>query len=172
VAPKPQQIEDSVAEPAARAPASRWLFPVAFASQTIGATIIIVKGVAIYRQLMAAPASYDAESATTAWALAAIALIQAGYWPLYYAPARQPRMSNAMLGHIVQFASRLVFMVVTAVFSFVFIQKRIGNIPPYRVALILAMLFSLFCYMLQVQRLGSAIAAGAPRGARPPWRRR
>ena len=37
----------------------------------------------------------------------------------------------------------------------------------------LAVFFSsLFCYMLQVQRLGSAIAAGAPRGARPPWRRR
>ena len=50
-------------------------------------------------------------------------------------------------------------MVVTAVFSFIFIQKRVGDIPLDRLALILGMLFSLFCYMLEVQRLGGAISA-------------
>jgi hypothetical protein len=154
VASKPKPVGDSgAASPAA----GRWLFPVAFASQTLGAAIIIAIGVPIYRQLLATPESYDPTTATTLWALAAIALIQAGYWPLFHAPAREPRLSNAVLGHVVQFIARLLFMVVTAVFSFAFIQKRIDEIPLDRVALILALLFSLFCYMLEVQRLGSAI---------------
>ena len=148
--------------PGAASPASsnarRWLFPVAFSSQTIGAAIIIANGVPVYRMLVAAPASYETEFARTLWALIGIALIQAGYWPLFYAADRKPPLSNAVLGHVVQFVARLVFMVVTAVFSFIFIQKRIGDIPLDRLALILAMLFSLFCYMLEVQRLGSLIS--------------
>ena len=135
-----------------------WLYPLLLTMQTIGAVIFCWKGLPLYRLLIADPASYETREKIWIWAVTAIVLIQIGYWFRYRIKPALPPFNSALLGHIVMFVSRLSFVVATSIFSFVFIAKRLeAQMDVSRYILTLVGLFSLFCYMLELQRLGSAL---------------
>jgi hypothetical protein len=60
----------------------------------------------------------------------------------------------------VLFVARLVFLLGSAAFSLLFIVNTPpDSIPVFRYLLLLAMLFSLFCYTLELERLGKTLLA-------------
>ena len=137
---------------------SRWLHLSLFAMETVGTVIFYWKGVPLYRQLSADPTVYSTHEETRLWSLLAIALIQVGYWVRYHIGPVLPRLASSALGHIVVFLSRLVFVLATGVFSYVFIsQKLASEMPVSRYILTLAALFSLFLYSQELQWLGNAL---------------
>ena len=112
----------------------------------------------LYRQLSADPTVYRAHEETRLWSLIAIALIQVGYWVRYRIGPVLPRFASSALGHIVVFLSRLVFVLATGVFSYIFIsQKLASEMPVSRYILTLVALFSLFLYSQELQWLGNAL---------------
>jgi hypothetical protein len=131
----------------------RWLYPVLLAVQTAGAALLAFQVLPIYRRALIDPTAYD--SGTTVSALGASALIQLGYWMHYRIRPAPPRFVNVGLGHIVLFLARLIFLLPTAIFSFLFIAKTVDvQMPPLRYVVILFGLFSLFCYVRELERFG------------------
>lgn len=125
-----------------------------FGLQTLGFLIVAWNGLPLYRELVGDPSAYANREETLVWALAAIVLMQAGYWSRYRMHPPMPRARSALLGHVVQFAGRLEFTLATAVFSFVYITQKLGQLSAGRDVLTLAVLFSLFLYMEELQVLG------------------
>lgn len=166
----------SATDPAASVPPSdegvgnRWSYLLLLAVQTVGVLLLYWNALPWYRQLLADPTSYAPVAETRVWALSAIALIQVGYWTRYRIRPPLPRLSNVVLGHIVMFLARLSFLLVSTVFSFVFFTQKLGSqMPLGRYALMVAGLFSLFCYMEELRRLGQRLcepAEGPDAGAR------
>ena len=102
------------------------------------------------------------------WRLATIMgcviVLQSCYWirlqriPIYI-PFR-----NVVVGHLLLFASRASFFFGGAFFSVIFFRHvpELSALPPMsqgiaKALTVLAILFSLFCYSLELERLGKAI---------------
>ena len=150
---------DSMASSAqpARNTNSGWRYPALFAMQTIGTAVLLWNAVPIYWQVLADPAAHVVRSENLAWALSSIALMQVGYWISYRVHPSLPRFVNAVLGHVTLFLARISFVFATSVFGFLFLVKKPGfNIPASRYMLVVLGLFSLYCYMLELERLGRA----------------
>ena len=142
-----------VERPATRG--GRWLYPLLFGMQSLGVLIIVVNGVPLYRQLAGNPSSYATRTDPLFLALLAIVLIQIGYWTRRRISPAPPPVENGILAHLVLFVGRLVWGVATAVFGFVFLTQRLAaHLPWTRYILILAVLFSLFCYLIETLYLG------------------
>jgi len=136
-------------------PGGQWLYPLLLTLQTIGTVICYWHGLPHYQQVVADNSTYEVRLDILLWSLLAITLIQVGYWVRYRVGPTPPNFTNVVLGHIVIFASRLCFLFAAGVFSFVFImQKLASQIPVGRYVLTVALLFSLFCYTEELQRLG------------------
>lgn len=151
---KPHDSSVALTSPA-RAGGS-WLYPLLLTVQTGGAVLLCWQVLPIYRKALDDPSRLHSE--TTVPALGAAALIQVLYWIRYRIDPAPPRFVNVALGHIVLFVSRLMFVLPTAVFSFLFINKTLEvqmTIPRYIV--ILFGLFSLFCYVRELERLGNVL---------------
>ncbi|RVG14921.1 hypothetical protein CN231_17500 [Sinorhizobium meliloti] len=95
------------------------------------------------------------------------------YWSrLRWVDVRAP-FHNIVVGHILVFASRLNFLFGGVFFSTIFFRHvpELASLPPFGQALIKAILigavlFGLFCYSLELERLGKAIE-GPPRHGPP-----
>ncbi|NNU47601.1 hypothetical protein G9X68_10805 [Rhizobium sp. WYCCWR 11279] len=91
-------------------------------------------------------------------------LLQACYWGRVCCVAVPAPCRNLFIAHLVFFAARLSFLFGGAFFSAIFFRHlpALGSAPPFwevivRVISIGAMLFGLFCYSLELERLGKAI---------------
>jgi hypothetical protein len=136
----------------------RWLYMLLLALQTIGVVVFYFKGLPLYREVASDPTAYIPKASTWAWSLPAIALIQVGYWIPHRVGPSTPRFVNVVLGHVALFIGRLIFLLPVAFFSFVFINNKLENKMPFsRYVLLLAGLFSLFCYSLDLRRYGTAL---------------
>jgi hypothetical protein len=150
---------DSIAPPgeAPRSAAGRWRYPTLFAVQTIGTAILIWNAVPLYQQILADPASHVVRNENLTWSLSSIALMQLGYWISYRVRPQPPQFVSVLLGHITLFVARMSFVFATSVFGFMFLVEKPGfHIPPSRYIVLLLGLFSLYCYMLELERLGRA----------------
>jgi len=133
----------------------RWLYPLLLAVETFGVFVIYWKGLPLYRQVVVDPGLFAPQNETLRWGLFGTALIQITYWTRYHIRPASPPFVNVLLGHIVLFLSELVFILAAATFSFVFItQELAARISLLRYVVLLGSLFSLFCYMEELQRLG------------------
>jgi hypothetical protein len=131
------------------------------AFETTGAILLYREGLPIYRKTLADPASYDPE--TTAVALGGALLIQIAYWTQRRLRLEPPRVANTVLAHIVLFVARMIFTVPTTIFSFLFIAKAVEiQMPASKYAFILFALFSIFCYVRELESLGAALASASP----------
>ena len=92
------------------------------------------------------------------------ALLQCFYWTRYlWVPVYAP-FKNVFAGHIFQFLSRTSFLFGGAMFSTIFFRHipALGMLPAggqgfVKVVTLMLMLFALFCYSLELERLGKSI---------------
>jgi hypothetical protein len=107
----------------------QWSYFALFGMQTIGAVVLFWTGLLLYRQALADP-SHSVRP-----------------------PA--PQSQNALLGHGILFLARMIYVLPTAIFGFVFVAQRPEfEIPIFRCLVLLLGLFSLFCYVRELERLG------------------
>jgi len=129
-----------------------------FAMETAGAVIILWAGVPIYRQITVDVANHQPRLQTLGWALLAIALIQAGYWGRRRFFPESPRRGHVLAAHAVLFLARLSFVFGGGTFAVVFFLRFAElQLSPLRVCMVCAVLFSLFCYTLELERFGKAL---------------
>jgi hypothetical protein len=134
----------------------KWLYPLLLTVQTGGAVLLCWQVLPTYRNALANPTGYDSQ--TTVSSLGAGMLIQVAYWIRYRLRPPPPGVVNVALGHVVLFLSRLIFLVPSTVFSFLFISKTLqAQLPIRRYVVILFGLFSLFCYVRELERLGTRL---------------
>ena len=110
--------------------------------QTIGAVVVIWTGLFLYRQVLADP-SHEPELWPIVGSLSSIAVMQICYWVSYRVRPSIPRFQNAPLGHAILFLARMVYVLPTSVFGFVFIARRPEfEIPVFRCLVLLLGLFA------------------------------
>ena len=138
----------------------RWSHLALFGMQTIGAVFLVWAGLLLYREVLADPTSHGAQPWAIVGSLLAIALMQISYWVSYRVGPSLPQFKNALLGHAILFLGRMVFVLPTSIFGFVFVAQRPEfEIPAFRCLVLLLGLFSLFCYVRELERLGRVFTA-------------
>ena len=139
----------------------RYLFLLAM--QTIGAAILFLYTVPLFRQVLLDPGSHVPRTENLVWSLSAITLMQAGYWIGRRLRPPLPQLRNALIGHIILFVARMSFVLATSVFGFVFIVRRPEfHIPTSRYIVLIMGLFALFCYTQELEQLGRALIRPGP----------
>jgi hypothetical protein len=136
---------------------SRYFF--FFTLQTIGAGILFLYAIPLYRQVLADPGGHVVRNERLIWSLSSIGLMQTAYWLRHRLNSPLPRFRNALIGHIILFIGRLSFIFSSAVFGFAFLVHRPElQIPFSRYVVLILGLFALFCYVQELERLGRALS--------------
>jgi len=128
--------------------------------QTAGVVLILWQGVPLYRLIMKNPGPEYAGLGTFVWAIVAVVAIQVAYWlRLRLAPTIALR-PNIVLSHIILFLARISFVFGTALFStIVFLRLPDISVSGPRIVLLVFVMFSLFCYTLELEQLGYSFRA-------------
>lgn len=151
---KAQDSTSVALRPSSTSTGGKWLYPVVFTLETIGAVLLAWQVLPIYREALANPTGYNFDGT----AIGAGVLIQVAYWIGYRLRPSIPRFVNVALGHIVLFAARLIFLLPTSIFSFLFIANRFTvQLSISRYLIIVFGLFSLFCYIRELEQLGNSL---------------
>ena len=80
-----------------------------------------------------------------------------GRWSYFALFGMQTIAANVLFwtGHAILFLARMVYVLPTAIFGFVFVAQRPEfDIPVFRCLVLLLGLFALFCYVRELERLG------------------
>jgi len=148
----------TVARPLSRVGGVRRAYFLYFAVENLGVLFFYLRALPHFRQTAANPKVYQPLGDAWWWSLIVIALIQFGYWGCFRLQSAMPKVSSAFLGHVLLFYARLVFLLPSAYYTFTFLYYRLeSGVPVERRIMLIAVLFSLFCYMLQVQRMGNVL---------------
>jgi len=148
----------TVARPLSRVGGVRWAYFLYFAVENLGVLLFYFKALPHFRQTAAKPSLYEPRDDVWWWSLLVIVLIQVGYWGCFRLQSAMPKVSSAFLGHLLLFFARLVFLLPSAYYTFTFLYYRVSDrVPVQRRLMLFPLLFSLFCYMLQVQRIGNSM---------------
>lgn len=130
------------------------------AVQTAGVAILLANCIPLYRLMALDFANYRPDLRPW-WAIAGMVVIQVAYWLRVRLDPPLPRRGNIVLGPIVLFAARMIFVSVTAGFTVMFLNRfdalRNMNYSPLRALVVLMMFFSIFCWTLELERLGKAL---------------
>lgn len=133
----------------------RWLYPVLIALEIAGVVILYCKAIPLYHELTADAAAHSPGTETLRWTLPTAVLIQIAYWIRFYLQPSTPRAASPLVGHVVRFLARLIFVLPSAVFSFVFLDNNLrGRMPVARYLFVLLALFSIYCFTLDLERFG------------------
>ncbi|WP_162261823.1 hypothetical protein [Bosea sp. Root381] len=133
------------------------------AAQTACASVVLANIHAVFRILIENIGTPNASAPMTVLQiLAAAALGQACYWYRLRKVPIPTGYRNIVLGHLLAFASRLGFIFGGALFSLYFLRHApMLTLAPldiaWRGALLIAVLFALYCYTLELERLGGAL---------------
>lgn len=140
---------------------SEWRYAPWLILEIIGAVLLAANGLPIYRKMLYEPGSQIEHYGTLFWALAATAMIQVGYWVRYFGKTPILHLDNALLGHLVLFISRLSFLFSTSAFGYIFITGNVNlKISGVRYLVFALGLFSLFCFVRELEKLGNAMLSG------------
>src|SRR6266487_1809067 len=134
--------------------ALNWLL---FAAESTGALMILWNGGPIHRRLLMGHTTQQADPSVFVLGAVAVILIQRTYWTRLrcFPPLRFKR--QLVLGHAIQFLRRLSFVFIGGMFSVVFFTRfEELEFSIWKVLFLLVVLFSLFCYTLDLDRLGKA----------------
>jgi hypothetical protein len=133
--------------------------------ETVGAGLVYWYGLPLYRKTVESPLEFEPHPVQRAvYALTAVVLIQIPYWTRHRLRPPLPRVLNAPLGHLVLFLARLNFLLPASIYSFVFVLGKLGHLQltGIRFGLLFALFFSLFCYTLELERLGGSFLGRPP----------
>jgi hypothetical protein len=130
-----------------------------FVAEIAGMVLILWIGVPIFRELirLRQSATFNDEIVL----LIAVILIQSSYWKCLrqdppFEIARRP-----FEGHVVLFVSRLGFIFASSVFSFVVYRySDMFELPFVRSCVMMAVLFSVFCFTRHLEKLGGLMLTG------------
>ncbi len=125
----------------------------------MGALIILWNGVPIHQRLLMGSTAEQASPRVFVLGAVAIILIQSAYWIRLRClpPFRFKR--KLVLGHAIQFLGRLSFVFIAGMFSVVFYTRfEELEFSPWKALFLMAVLFSLFCYTLDLDRIGKAFS--------------
>jgi len=138
------------------------VYPVLFALEIAGAIIILWHGVPIYRSLLQGTFVQGADFAVIAWAIAGSLLIQIPYWISTLKVFRLLAVPHHIFaGHALMFLARLNFVFVGGLFSAVVIVRATDlEFVAWRAALLGGVLFSMFCFSIELERLGKLLLDG------------
>ncbi|MCW5555709.1 MAG: hypothetical protein KIS67_26565 [Verrucomicrobiae bacterium] len=128
------------------------------AAQTVGAAIVLVNAVPIYRQMVGDFSRHQPQPGILWWAVVAVVLMQAAYWLRVRLGLPLPAGGHVVIGHLAAFVARLSFILASAMFTVIFFV-RFEELPlsPQRILMVLALLFSMFCWTLELERLARAL---------------
>lgn len=139
--------------------------------QTCAAGVLLLTVFPLFQQIIlqsGRPQPLDAATAITA--LAAAMVMQACYWTRYRRMPVPAPAGGAVAGHLLMFASRVSFLFGGALFAAIFFRHvpQLGALPPLGQGLakalgVMALLFALFCYALELERLGRSMEDAAAR---------
>lgn len=137
-------------------PAQFWIW---LLLQSVADTIVLWDGIPFYRRLLSAGQQFD----PSLYRIAGLCSIagQVGYWSAMSLRGRVTLPRSVVAGHVVQFLARLNFIYASAMFSVVFFVKFDElDIRLWKVVLLVAVLFSMFCYSSQLEWIGKALTVG------------
>jgi len=131
------------------------LYPVLLASEVAGAVTILWHGVPIYRSLLEKTFVEHVDASVVGWAIAGVALIQAPYWLSTFKVFPSLAIARHIFaGHALAFLSRLNFVFVSGLFaSLVYARGPEIEFVAWRAVMLAAVLFSMFCFSLELERL-------------------
>ena len=135
------------------------LYVLLVSAQTLGEIAILSAAIPVYRRLVNGevygPGGPPIEVAVPL--LVGVGIIQAAYWTRRIRLPELPLGKHIVLGHLVLFLGRLNFLLVSGLFALAFIVRYdVVHFSPTNLALFFAVLFSVFCYTLELERLGRA----------------
>jgi ABC-type xylose transport system permease subunit len=137
------------------------------ATQTLGSGVIIWVGLPIFQHLNSAE-SGGATPRVFAIALAAVAVMQAAYWPAH---ALKQRLHfrfrrNALWGHVlISMGEFSLFFMAALVTVALFAQFRGMQHPLWKSGLLVLGLFAVSCYKYQLMSLGEKLIDAKPDAA-------
>jgi hypothetical protein len=104
------------------------------------------------------------DASTEIAAIGAMLVMQGCYWLRYWLVPLWVPFRSAVVGHVLMFASRASFFFGGALFSAIFFRHipQLDALPPLGQAIaktlgVAALLFALFCYSLELERLGRSM---------------
>lgn len=129
--------------------------------QTVGVALIISQGLPVYRRVIAGSLGPHARPKELIIAVSAVGLIQSAYWLRSAAVQSLDLPHNIFLSHIAQFIGRINFIFAAMLFSALIYYRppelHISSLP--QIAVFIGILFSMFCYTLEFERLARALGA-------------
>jgi hypothetical protein len=129
-----------------------------FLGQTIGNATILSHIIPLCRRLVTSGLYEKAPPKILVFGALGVIVIQVCYWLDQYWFAALRMGYNAPLGHVILFLSRLNFIFASAVFSAIYLARfNELEISLWRIVLLSTVLFSIFCYTLELERLGRAL---------------
>ena len=134
------------------------MYPFLLALQTAVAAMVLVNGAPIYRQITTDFAPHQPRPVILWWAAAAVVLIQVGYWLRVWLQPPMPGSTHVLIAHLAAFVARLSFILASSTFTVVFfVRFEQLSLPPRRILMMLALLFSMFCWTSELDRLAKAL---------------
>jgi len=129
------------------------------AIQLFGLAIILWDGLPIYRHLFVFEKVLTPLDQSVMWG--AVILIQISYWCSARHAPRFQLPQNAFVAHIILFSSRLSFVFASSLFALVAYRNLDVDLRPERVALFVAVLFSVFCVSRSLEVIGNQLLRGS-----------
>ena len=139
---------------------SKWRYWLLLAVESTGELIILWQGIPPYRRLVLGQAFEDGRLPTSflVWLLTGATLIQIGYWANRPLEFELHSRRYAVPGHFVAFFGRLNFIFLSGVFATTFfVQFDVVNFSIFGTIIMSATLFSVYCYTLELERLGRGL---------------
>jgi hypothetical protein len=130
------------------------------AFEAAGAAVILWHGLPLYRRMLSAEVEFQqADTRIVIWAIIGMVLIQTSYWTSTFKVFPQlsvPR--HVFAGHAALFLARLNFVFVSSLFAVVVFSKPVDlEFVAWRAAMLVAVLFSMFCFSLELERLSKRL---------------
>jgi hypothetical protein len=135
------------------------IYAIFFFIEVAGMVLILWDGIPIFRQLINFQQVTTERDAIIL--LVAVALVQFTYWKRlrHDPPFDLPRQQLA--AHILLFASRLSFIFASSIFSFVVYRySDVFELARIRSLLMMAVLFSVFCFTRHLEKIGNLMLTG------------
>lgn len=120
-------------------------------------------GMPLYREALRSPQLMRPDPIDSGWLLAYAAIIQAAYWLGRCWNPRQFVVAHPVIGHLVGFLGRMPLLFGTAAFGFLFFARPPGlMLSAVESAIVIAALFSLYCFNQAMERCATAFSQPAP----------
>ncbi len=129
-----------------------WLL---LALQVVGAAIIASEGVPMYRSFLPGRDIAPVDAELLAVVLFAVLLMQVPYWIATLKVFSHAAIPKSLIGgHLAFFVARLNFILASSLFVVIVFVRRADIEFIWRALTLFAVLFAIFCFSLELERLG------------------